>query len=347
MYNGMRCLTKKAHLSHLLADGANVAVTNSLFKYCDDAMLRAIRCNGYILLSPGDAILWADRISGYNEDNTTEAINRKQLIPVAQETFLLSPAHRADYVLDKLHIPLFAYTGRLILRLAAKGRTALYWGLHPLLFESFADTCIVHQMPEASSLLPYLDVMRVQHTVRANAATYSIPDPHLLNIVQDEKYNRKGDDDKAYSAHWYSGDNKTIDGVFKDMLNVLVHSGVGGEKRELVAYALPNDVLKRVDDSKVRSVFRGRGLQATQQYSDIDYASARILCFCANTFFPSSSVNYLRKNDVDFDQDTYALYHMLRWISRSAVRNGENVTVYVPSKRMRGLLENWMEEQGV
>jgi len=37
---------------------------------------------------------------------------------------------------------------------------------------------------------------------------------------------------------------------------------------------------------------------------------------------------------------------MLRWISRSAVRNGEPVTVYVPSKRMRCLLESWIQKQG-
>ena len=346
VYNGMKCISKRAHLANLLADGVNIAVANSLFKYCDDAILRMIRCNGYRLLSPGDAIMWADKINACNGDNVTEAINRKQLAAVAQETFLLSPAHRADYVLDMMGIKKFTYTGRLLIRLMSKGRTEMYWGLHPLLFESFPEACIVHQAPGASPLIPYLDMLSVLYVVRADGPDLRVPDPRLLHIVQDERYNQKGEDAVAYSSHWYSGDKNALEGVFKDMLNVLVHSGAGGERRELVTYAMPNDVLKRVDEAGVRSVFRGRGFQATQQYSAVDCTSARVLCYCANPYFPSASVNYLRKNEVDLDQDAYATYHLLRWISRSAVLGGEPVTVYVPSKRMRGLLESWIQAQG-
>jgi hypothetical protein len=34
---------------------------------------------------------------------------------------------------------------------------------------------------------------------------------------------------------------------------------------------------------------------------------------------------------------------MLQWLWRSRVRNGEPVTVFIPSARMRGLLQRWLD----
>ena len=39
----------------------------------------------------------------------------------------------------------------------------------------------------------------------------------------------------------------------------------------------------------------------------------------------------------------YALSTMLQWIWRSAIRRGEEIWLYVPSRRMRTLLKDWME----
>lgn len=40
--------------------------------------------------------------------------------------------------------------------------------------------------------------------------------------------------------------------------------------------------------------------------------------------------------------DRYALTELIQWIYRSRVRKGEPVTVYIPSKRMRDLLDGWL-----
>ena len=34
---------------------------------------------------------------------------------------------------------------------------------------------------------------------------------------------------------------------------------------------------------------------------------------------------------------------MVQWIWRSAIRDGDEIYIYIPSKRMRTLLINWME----
>jgi len=343
--DGIECPSKKSHLTHLLCNGKNVAMKSSLLNYCGDALQKAIRCNGYILISPEDAIIWADKIKKYNSANMEEAIRRKQLLMVAHDTWLLSPAHKEAYVLNMLGIPAHTYNGRLLLRLSAKDRSTMYWGLQPQLFESFAEAYIFHPMMQASQVSHYMQAVGVRHK-------WDTTGPHsydelrpLLHIVNDTRYNQKGEDSKAYTTHWYAKKEENTAGVYKDMLNVLLHTGAGRERREDIAYVMPEDVLDQLDEAKIRSVFRGRGFAPAQQYSGNSCSTTSVLCYCANTYLPSSSINYLHKNGADLTQDAYALYRMLRWIGRTAIRDRKPVTVYVPSKRMRTLLVSWLNQQ--
>ena len=40
--------------------------------------------------------------------------------------------------------------------------------------------------------------------------------------------------------------------------------------------------------------------------------------------------------------NTYALSEMIQWIWRTQIRNGEPVCVYMPSKKMRVIVERWL-----
>lgn len=54
--------------------------------------------------------------------------------------------------------------------------------------------------------------------------------------------------------------------------------------------------------------------------------------------------NFFLQHGVTVDEDGYALSEMLQFIWRSAIRNGEEIWVYIPSIRMRNLLKQWIEE---
>ena len=44
------------------------------------------------------------------------------------------------------------------------------------------------------------------------------------------------------------------------------------------------------------------------------------------------------------DEDLFALSEMLQFIWRSAIREGKDIHLYIPSSRMRGLLETWLDK---
>lgn len=73
------------------------------------------------------------------------------------------------------------------------------------------------------------------------------------------------------------------------------------------------------------------------------YINKRYLAYAVNLFMNVAERRVYEKFGVEVDQDMYALSTMLQWIWRSAIRRGEEIWLYVPSRRMRTLLKDWME----
>ena len=44
------------------------------------------------------------------------------------------------------------------------------------------------------------------------------------------------------------------------------------------------------------------------------------------------------------NEDLYSLSELIQWIYRSRIRNGEKINLYIPSKRMRELLIDWLNK---
>ena len=52
---------------------------------------------------------------------------------------------------------------------------------------------------------------------------------------------------------------------------------------------------------------------------------------------------FFAQHEIIMDADKYALSEMLQWIWRSKIRNGGEIWIYIPSKRMRKLLQEWLK----
>ena len=75
-----------------------------------------------------------------------------------------------------------------------------------------------------------------------------------------------------------------------------------------------------------------------------EYRNRKYLIYAANPFMNVNEKKFYYKHGIDVDEDLYALSIMIQWIWRSAIRCGEEIYIYIPSRRMRSLLMNWMDE---
>ena len=53
----------------------------------------------------------------------------------------------------------------------------------------------------------------------------------------------------------------------------------------------------------------------------------------------------LAQKESNMDQTLYALSEMVQFIWRSRIREGKEIVLYIPSKRMRELLKEWLEDK--
>jgi len=75
-----------------------------------------------------------------------------------------------------------------------------------------------------------------------------------------------------------------------------------------------------------------------------EYAHKIALAYTVNIFMNPTYKRFFTVRGLCVDEDTYATNEMVQWIWRSAIRNGEPITLYIPSDRMRGLLVKWLED---
>ncbi len=72
-----------------------------------------------------------------------------------------------------------------------------------------------------------------------------------------------------------------------------------------------------------------------------DYAHCSHLIYLYDQYINPYVARWLEDNTRAFD-DAYALTELIQWVWRSRVRKGQPITIYLPSPRMRQLMEKWL-----
>lgn len=102
-------------------------------------------------------------------------------------------------------------------------------------------------------------------------------------------------------------------------------------------YVIPKDKGKTDADINWLSC----SARATNKWKD------RSIMIHALDRYPNLAVSsYLQDYGYPVDQDQFALSEMIQWLWRGCIRDGKEMTVYVLSARMRGLLEDWLNDEG-
>lgn len=78
--------------------------------------------------------------------------------------------------------------------------------------------------------------------------------------------------------------------------------------------------------------------RATNYFSD-----RHNLAYMYNRYLRPIEKQFLQTKGVTVYEDLFSLSELLQWIFRSAIRNKEQIYLYLPSPRMRTLLHKWVD----
>lgn len=76
-----------------------------------------------------------------------------------------------------------------------------------------------------------------------------------------------------------------------------------------------------------------------------DYADKSTCIYFANRYMNPITKKFFTSKGVKVDEDLFALSELLQWVFRSRVRKGKPINIYIPSKRMRTLLEKYLNNE--
>lgn len=347
--------SKANHMIALISEGRNIASTHQAALYYTEDTIESLRKQNYTLIIDEEVnILQHDKWISYSD------------VKLAEEAGYIRQKNNEEYVLtDKAkdyhsgrlsHIFRIMESRPLICIQKNEKSHIHYWMFSKSLLESLEEVYILTYLFPDSEIEMFLNIHSIPYVyvgVRKNEdGKYEFSDERgpqsaymsrldeMIHIESSEKMNRIGDKKTALSMSWYQTcSDADLEQLRKNIYNFFRNRAPGSvEDRMCGTY--------KNCWGKIRSKGYWNSNVSFSQKASNDFRNRSVLAYPVNLFANVHVVNFYRDRGQQFDNDRYALSIMVQWIWRSAIRNGREIMLYVPSRRMRNLLTDWMKEVG-
>nr|BDD45999.1 hypothetical protein 9 [Gammaproteobacteria bacterium] len=240
------------------------------------------------------------------------------------------------------------------------------WLTTPDKLAAFNDVYILTYLFQGQEMSAWLTLFGVPYTLksieRGTLVNYRVSQgehfKHLVSITNNRKMNAIGNDKFALSNSWYEKAKKAKkEELKKHCVNFFKYQcksthefnlwsvykefkpNLASKPYNLRRGVKVSDVNKMKPEEKATNdCFTAFNLKATNLYKHKD-----TLAYLVNVFNNPDIGKFFRSRGVIYSDDLHSLSVMVQWIWRSAIREGKPVRIYIPSKRMRTMLEQWLE----
>jgi hypothetical protein len=340
---------KLEHTAALIKQGRNITSTHQLFKNYSAETLEDIKKQEYTLfidenvdvlelldIHPDDIQLAID--GGYLtfEDNVGVLTDKEYNGQLFSELFAILKTRKISKITDN------------------KNNAFFYWTMPPELITAFKDVYVCTYMFKGQSLHHLFEMYHIPYEYigieRSDDGGYrfgSYPGytpeyvKHLkekIHILDHEKLNDIGDDYYALSMSWFTKSGADVDQLKNNLANYYKNIRPdGGSGTRL--WGTFNGEFSSLRGKGYTKSFLTFNAKATNEYRN-----RNCLAYAANIFQNVVEKLFYMQHGVEVSDDIYALSILVQWIWRSAIRDGEEIDLYIPSRRMRTLLQNWIDD---
>lgn len=334
--------TKLSALKNLMRRGENVASTHSLFYLMDDEALEIVRENRYCLIV----------------DESVNVIQRVQ-ISAADFSFILKHMVTEDEQ-GFLHWTDPEYDGAFsgYKEMADAGtlfrlNNSLMCVMRPSLLSSFDEVIMMTYLFDGQYQRAYLDFFGFEYEVCGieSEGGYHFSDKpdnpppldyrDLIRIVDDPKLNEIGSSRHSLSKAWYERRGRSHPDIkkLKNNLNCFFRKRVQSTQKERLWTCFKAHAPKLYGEgNRYAGSFLQLGARATNAYKE-----RRFTAYLVNRYLDPNIMMFFNSKDIYIDPDDFALSEMLQWIWRSCIRDDQPIDLYIPSARMRKLLQDWID----
>lgn len=344
----MEFVSKSEQLKSLMRNRSNIASTHALFGMMDEEALELAKSQGYSLIIDESLSV----IQGVSVSPKDMAIMSEHLVTVNEDGSIVwnDPEYSGKFDGYK--------------KMADDGElyycsSTMYEVMNPTRLLPFDEVFMLTYLFEGQLQKAYFDYFGFTYdTIGVEQDEYGYyfadhPDcppqtdySRLINIIGeeyfDDRINGIGYDRTALSSSWFKQRGKSHADVRRlrnNMHTFFMKNTSGAANRRLWTTFKEHEKWLYGDRNRYSTSFLPLNARATNARKDADSVA-----YLVNRFVNPNISKFFTTKGIEIDSDKFALSEMLQFIWRSAIREGKEIQLYMPSRRMRELLKNWMKE---
>ena len=345
--HGMR---KTEHTAALIREGRNITTTHQAFKGYTPETLEDIKRQGYTLII--DENVDVLETFDFHVDDLQIAVDAGYVKEENGIYAVTTSEYKGTALRDMFRL---LKTRELVRIEDDASNSFFYWALPPELITSFKNVFILTYLFKGQSLHHFLEIYNIPYEYIGIEKTDEVETGfrfseypgytpeyvsrlgEMLHIIDSGKINDIGDDYFALSMNWFKKtDGEETEQLRRNVSNCFknIWSDVPADERLWATYNKEKPHMQGKGYTKSFLTFNAKATNA--------YRNKTHLVYMVNVFMNVNDKKFYQKHGVDVDEDMFALSIMVQWIWRSAIRDGEEVYLYIPSSRMRNILINWI-----
>ena len=346
---------KSDHLHQLLSHGDSICATHELFKRITAEDVLLIEKQHYILIL--DEVLEVIEPIPMKKDDLRLLLESKALT-IDENGYCVWSSEKEGYETRYDELKELCLLNRVVVH----NNTFLLLQFPPDIWSAFKRVYVLTYMVEASVLYYYFQLYNYRinkASIKESAGKYELTDYHAEDT---SKF--------ADLIHIYDGSLNEIPYTLSksSYLSAAAEKGGKGSRsiglkiisNHLYSYlhnemkAKNNDIMWTTFSDYARQLSRkGYTYKPLPEISPFvsfnaratnNYSGRHVLAFMLNIYPHPEIVSFFCEREIGIDREKYALAILLQWIWRSAIRNGEEISLYIPSERMRLILEKWLHD---
>lgn len=338
--------TKLDGIKYLIQNGENIVSTHALFHRFDKEIVDMCRSQNYTLIM----------------DEVTDVIEQYQITQQDIDTLISKYAYVDEKTnLIKWREEEMNYTGKFMDEkrlcefncLAYYGKSVMIW-LFPIdVFNAFRNVYILTYLFKAQMQCYYYDFYKLPYKylyVEGDSVdNYRFTDMpvceqkhnyrELIHICENNKLNMIGDMKSDLSKSWYGRNENNI--VMTNLKHNIYNffNNIRHTPSNLNLWTTFKEYRQYLQGKGYSKSYLSHNARATNEYKN------RIsVAYTINKYMNPYVKKFFETNDVPVNEDGFATSEMLQFIWRSAIREGNEIWLYIPSIRMRTLLYKWIDE---
>ncbi|HGO9415610.1 TPA: DEAD/DEAH box helicase family protein [Bacillus cereus] len=350
--------TKLEDIKRLISEGKNIVSTHSLFRNINSEVIDLLDMENYTLIL--DEVMDVIEQVDVSKDDL-KMLTENEVIGVNQNGVVhwKQLDYRKGYF-EKLRN--LANSGNLMMY-EDKGNepSALYWIFPVDIFKCFEEVFILTYMFDGQIQRAYFDLFGqeyVYQSVVKEGDNYKLAPyvsfknedrshlKELINIYYLSPKDKKDMNKMGNKHNYFSVSDLKKKTKNKDTKKVIRDNAYNfyRNKCNVPTTEVMWTTFKEFKDSLapmgLKEHFVSVNARATNQFQH-----KRTCIYLANIYTNPLIKHFFNKQGIQLNGDLFALSELLQWLFRSRIRTGKSIDVFIPSKRMRTLLEQYLNNE--